>query len=225
MTTEHTHLQDMLASYALGALDPDEMAAVQAHLLECDSCRIELATHLETMAAMAPPEPASDELWHRIEAEVAPVPARSRWWMQAAAAVATVALAASIGVAIAQRQRISELEAIADIDRALQVALEDPATLHGTFEVGGAPAAEVVLTADGEGIFVPTGLSALDPARTYQLWVLDGELVISAGVLGADPAPSRFTWTGGTVDGFALTREVAGGVEASAGDVASVVQF
>ncbi len=225
MTADHERYEDFIASYALGALDPEEMADVQAHLLECGSCRTELATHLETMAAMAVPEPAPADLWHRIEAEVAPAPTRSRWWMQAAAAVAVVALAASIGVALAQRQRISDLEAIADLDRALELALEDPATLHGTFEIDGAPAAEVVLTANGDGIFLPTGLSALDPARTYQLWVLDGDLVISAGVLGARPAPSRFTWTGGTVDGFALTREVAGGVEASAGDVASVVQF
>ena len=68
-------------------------------------------------------------------------------------------------------------------------------------------------------------LAPLDEARTYQLWVLTpDELAISAGVLGNDPAPSRFTWSG-DVAGFALTREVAGGVETTAGDVVSVAEL
>jgi hypothetical protein len=50
----------------------------------------------------------------------------------------------------------------------------------------------------------------------------DIEDVISAGVLGNEPAPATFTWTGDTT-GFALTREVAGGVVSSAGDVVSVI--
>jgi hypothetical protein len=47
--------------------------------------------------------------------------------------------------------------------------------------------------------------------------------VISAGVLGNNPEPATFTWTG-DVSGFALTREVAGGVISSAGDVVSVIE-
>jgi hypothetical protein len=53
--------------------------------------------------------------------------------------------------------------------------------------------------------------------------VTPDEQVISAGVLGSDPAPSRFTWSG-DVAGFALSREVAGGVESTAGDVVSVAE-
>ena len=45
-----------------------------------------------------------------------------------------------------------------------------------------------------------------------------------AGVLGNEPVPSRFTWTD-DVAGFALTREVAGGVVSSEGDVVSVVEL
>lgn len=62
----------------------------------------------------------------------------------------------------------------------------------------------------------------LDPTRD-QLWVTnDGGVVISAGVLAHRPKPATFTWTG-SVSGFALTREVAGGVTASEGDVVSVI--
>lgn len=47
--------------------------------------------------------------------------------------------------------------------------------------------------------------------------------MISAGVLGNDPRPERFTGTG-EVAGFALTRERAGGVVSSEGDVVSVIE-
>jgi hypothetical protein len=85
--------------------------------------------------------------------------------------------------------------------------------------------AEVVLTGEGDGFILPTEtLDPLGPDRTYQLWVITpDEQVISAGVLGNDPGPARFTWTG-EVAGFALTREAAGGVVSSEGDVVSVIE-
>ena len=84
---------------------------------------------------------------------------------------------------------------------------------------------EARLTAAGEGFILPRGLEPLADDRTYQLWVVTADrLVISAGVLGPDPEPSRFTWAG-TVAGFALTREAAGGVVSSAGDVVAAAEL
>lgn len=66
-------------------------------------------------------------------------------------------------------------------------------------------------------------MSPIETSRTYQLWVInDTEDVISAGVLGNDPAPALFTSTG-DVAGFALTREVAGGVVSSEGGVGALI--
>lgn len=45
MDSEHTTFQDNLAAYALGALDPDEAAALEQHLKTCEPCRLELATY------------------------------------------------------------------------------------------------------------------------------------------------------------------------------------
>jgi hypothetical protein len=53
--------------------------------------------------------------------------------------------------------------------------------------------------------------------------VTPDDLVISAGVLGSEPLPSRFTWQGQSA-AFVLTREVAGGVTSSAGDVVAVAE-
>jgi anti-sigma-K factor RskA len=101
---------------------------------------------------------------------------------------------------------------------------EEPGSIVGDFVVDDAAVAQVVLSSDGQGFVIPTNdLPALEQTRTYQLWVVnDTEDVISAGVLGNSPVPATFTWTG-EVTGFALTREVAGGVVSSAGDVVSVI--
>jgi len=45
--------------------------------------------------------------------------------------------------------------------------------------------------------------------------------MVSGSALGDEPRPSAFTWDA-PVSGFALTREVTGGVTISAGDVVAV---
>jgi anti-sigma-K factor RskA len=126
------------------------------------------------------------------------------------------------GLVVGQRALISNLTG-GDC-RLAERAAEEPGSLVSDFIVDGTAVAQVVLTEDGRGFVVPLDdLPALDEERTYQLWVINDEAdVISAGVLGRDPAPATFTWTG-PVAGFALTREVAGGVISSAGDVVSVI--
>jgi hypothetical protein len=118
----------------------------------------------------------------------------------------------------------NELSGPAGVVAAAEAAAEEPGSIVANFETDDGVVGQVVLTADGEGFVIPSDLDPLEEARTYQLWVLTpDELAISAGVLGNDPSPSRFTWTG-DVAGFALTREVAGGVESTAGDVVSVAE-
>ena len=106
---------------------------------------------------------------------------------------------------------------------AAEQAASSPGAYVGDFVVDGSSVAQVVLTDDGHGFVVPTeDLEPLMPQRTYQLWVITAdEQVISGGVLGNEPRASTFTWTG-EVSGFALTREVAGGVVISEGDVVAV---
>lgn len=101
---------------------------------------------------------------------------------------------------------------------------DQPGTFAGEFTVDDVTVARVFLSADGRGFVIPTeALGHLDEARTYQLWVNnDTEDVISAGVPGYTPEPSTFTWTG-EVAGFALTREIGGGVVSSEGHVVSVI--
>jgi anti-sigma factor RsiW len=101
--------QDLLLSYAAGALDPAEREAVRAHVAGgCPRCAVELAeaeatvsqlplaldpitpsagAHaklMERMNASAPSQPAPSSM--RIAPETAAAPARRSWWSYAAAA-------------------------------------------------------------------------------------------------------------------------------------------
>jgi hypothetical protein len=79
------------------------------------------------------------------------------------------------------------------------------------------PAASAVLTADGTGYLVAESLPALSDDRTYQLWVIVDDRVISAALLGTDPDVVEFRAEGNIV-GMAISEEVAGGVVVSEND-------
>jgi hypothetical protein len=46
-------VRDALGAYALGALDPDEIEGIEAHLVTCAACRAELARDMEAVDALA----------------------------------------------------------------------------------------------------------------------------------------------------------------------------
>ena len=67
---EHSLLRESIAAYALGALDADDVAALEAHLQTCESCRAELAAYRalsENLVAATPPREPSPALRKRLE--------------------------------------------------------------------------------------------------------------------------------------------------------------
>jgi Anti-sigma-K factor rskA len=69
--TEQQHPFDEIAVYALDGLEPDEQAAIEAHLAGCLVCQAELDAHLATLARLTPDEPASPTVWARITESIA----------------------------------------------------------------------------------------------------------------------------------------------------------
>lgn len=232
---DREHLLDLVPIYALGALSRSEAEDLEDHLLSCSSCMDELATHLTTAASLDGDQPPPSGVWERISAAIdndAPPNAvvrlderRSRkprgWGRLIGVAAAVIVVIA--GVAFTQLTQVSLLEEPAVIAAAEQAAARD-GSIVAEFVAAGTAVARVVLTESGQGFVIPLeALETLEETKTYQLWVINtDEDVISAGAIGNDPVASTFTWTG-DVAGFALTREVAGGVVSSAGDVVSVV--
>jgi anti-sigma-K factor RskA len=226
-------MQDLLPLYALDALEGDELSDLERHLETCPECRRELDGYLAGATALVVDEPASDEGWARIRAAiggddasvVTPITREradtSVWkWVASAAAVAALVLAGFLAVQLTDNGPAGDSAVVAAAD----AAAGESGSIVADFTVDDVAVAEVVLAPDGRGFLIPTDdLQPLDADRTYQLWVINDETdVISAGVFGPDPSPATFTWTG-DVSGFALTREVAGGVVSSAGDVVSVI--
>jgi anti-sigma-K factor RskA len=102
-----------IAAYVLGALEPDEMAAMDRHLVETtthEGCRDALAqaeASAAELALLAKPIAPSERVWHEIERRVArPNPVRPpARWREAMAWSLTAAAAAALLVVNDQRVR------------------------------------------------------------------------------------------------------------------------
>lgn len=239
MITNREEIRDLVAAYAVDALDPFEKSRVE-RLLDADAeLRADLDEHHAVLAVLAQavdprPSTPSPLVWEAISSqiegtgEVVPKLASvgdiqkqrrfSRW--TATLALSSMALAVLLGVSVLQLQRESGTE---PLQNAIQELLEDPTATVATLSAAGDIAAEarIVLGADGVGYVYADTLPQLDQSRTYQLWAIVDDRVISAGVLGADPDNSPFKVVG-DVAGFAITEEVAGGVPVSEGETIAV---
>ena len=231
---DHDEIAELVAVYALDALDGADAVAVEAHLATCAECRALLDAHLETASMLAElagtEEPPSFDRLASVIAEPPPplrslpggrdasdaVPIRPAWRRPVAlAAAAAVVLALGAGVLIGSLRSSSGTS---------QPSLAQVATAAGKASgarritltgAGGHAGIDVVLTRSDVGYVQHSKLASLTPDRTYQLWaVVDGS-AISLGVLGSDPGVSVFRLPAGA-SALAITAEVAGGVVRSA---------
>jgi anti-sigma-K factor RskA len=222
--------EDLLGAYALDALSLEERRRVEAALAADPELR-EAADRLGDVAALlaAAAADVADRLpaglWARISAATTPVPASRarvslwrRWLMPALAATAAAAAAVLAVVAVQQHTRLIDFEE--SPLAAAAAAVRDEAGSVVVALTGRVPA-EVILAADGTGYLLSPDAPALPADETYQLWAIVGDRVISAGVLGPDPAVAAFH-VSGQIAGFALTVEVAGGVVSSEQEPVSV---
>jgi anti-sigma-K factor RskA len=220
----HADIQELLGAYALDAVSPEEARAVEAHLSECPRCRAEVDEHLETAALLAGAGATAPEaLWERIDAALEEAPPRldvarlrrerpPRWAVRVVAAVAAAVLA-FLSVRVVQLDR--QVDELAGRDELVDVALaaaNDPANRRVAIRSeDGSVFVNAVLQPDGTGYLVDDNLKPLPASRTYQLWALEGEVPISAGVLGPDPSVAPFT-VSPKAGGLAISVERAGGV-------------
>lgn len=228
----HDEMIELLAAYALDAVDGDETVAIELHLRECPRCRAEVADHRELAGALASGhEPAPITVWdtivHELESaprmRLAPVQpiAIPRWRRSLHVGVAAVAAAAIavVGVRVVQQeQRFDTMQAALEDRTVLAAALAAHANPNARQaelrSADGVVLAHAVLAPDGTGYLWSDGLPRTDPDRAYQLWAVVGSERISAGVLGPSPEISSFRMAGEVI-ALAITEEVAGGVVAS----------
>ncbi len=165
---------------------------------------------------------ASPELWDRISVEAGittpeppPQTAAGRsWWPRSfmlAAAVIVAVVAVGVTSLLAIRTDTTDPRSLAAAaitsPDSFAVTLASP---DGMFEI----APEVVIEDDGTGYVIADTLPRLDTDRTYQLWLIVDDRVVSAGLLGNDPGVVQFRGEG-NINGIAISNEVAGGVVVS----------
>jgi hypothetical protein len=220
------------ATRAINGLTAEEAEAFDAFAAEDEylSAHLDQFRHVanELMDGLPAVSPApSPIIWERIANEVGfdqsaesitetsnVVPMRSKR-RNLLLSVASVAAALIIGVAAGSVLDDSPT----DLRQVAVAAASDvgSTTIEMSDPASSALAASAVLTANGTGYVIADSLPAIADDRTYQLWVIVDDQVISAGLLGNDPDVVQFRAEGNIV-GMAISDEVAGGVVVSEND-------
>jgi anti-sigma-K factor RskA len=180
---EQDLVHDLVAAYALDALDESERREFEEHLAGCEQCRKELEGLRDAAAALAyvpegpaPPPALRERVLQRVQEEKAAsnvVPLRRRVALPAVATVAVVAAAAAIVLAV----WASSLSSSLDTKTAALAVLSNTASQHAPLGTS----SQVVVAPDGRAVVV-SGLSPAPSGKTAQLWVLDGKSVKPAGL-------------------------------------------
>jgi anti-sigma-K factor RskA len=185
MDNEHSVFRENIPAFALGALDADESAALEAHLLTCDSCRRELAEFREVsehlMAALPPRQPSS-EVKTRLRGQLPSArksPQRRIAWTFgrfAMGAVLALLLALNIlsflQVRSLQRQQAALLRQVRN-DQAALAMLSYPETQSLPIQAEQF-AGRLLLNREQNTVMLITwNLPPLPENQTYQAWLID----------------------------------------------------
>lgn len=234
-----TDAWDLLPAYALDAVDDLERRQVDRLLATDPDARRALDEYRETVAAFvvdtAPPAALRDAVIARAvsanstpAAPVEPVEPsdeatvvsldrarRRRFPTWAAAAAAVVAIAIPTFVAVDQSEQRQVLEA--QTSRVAEM-LADPEAELVTSPVTGGGEASALVSGD-DVLFTASDLPAASADQDYQLWIVAGENISSAGLLedGSGETASAFVEAAaGQV--VAMTLEPAGGSDQPTSD-------
>lgn len=198
----------LTGAYAAHALPEDEAHAFEQHLAACEACAQEVRELQATTARLAleatatPPSslkravlaqvattrqlpplvrPEDEPAARERQDVVVPLRRRARWAAPLAVAAAVLLVASvTLGGLLAQQHR--DLQQQRETAQAVAAVVADPAhTEHSTRLPGGGSV--TVLAAAGRAVFTGADLPALPDGKGYQLWVMRGSAVTSAGML------------------------------------------
>lgn len=201
----HTeHIDDLIAGYAVNALDDTERARCEQHVAVCPPCRQEVSAAREAaqmlalaVASVHPPLTCKRKLLAKIEREqflAAPArPQRSRPALASWVAVAAVALFALTGGWSLNLQRQltatrAELTAMRAQAQPMQTQIAQYASMDSMFrdpevirtltpqgQTGEVGAKTFMKAGENDATLVVWGLPALPDGKVYKVWVARGE--------------------------------------------------
>lgn len=217
-----SELHDLVAPYALDALDDAEARRFETHLRDCARCQSELSelreavVHLAEEVATPPPEhlrAAILDAVGRTEVNDVVVPisrGRTRSGFAWTVAVAAAAIAAVFfGMWSAADRQLDQALEVAAVFEAPDAVLVDLTSTFG-------PARLVYSESLGHGVFSGAELVDLGEDEIYALWLIDSNGPGAAGTLDSGESVLFVGVAPGQV--FAVTVEPSPGVESPTSD-------
>lgn len=192
MNDAHRSIQELIAAYALDALDEPGRHRAEADLLDhvarCAECAALFRDLRETAADLAiaaepvaPPPNLEGDLLSAIRAEtpVVRAPRRAPWWRQMTAAAAIMAIGLLSGMFLQTARSDRETRLAVSI-------MSDPTSESAT--LSGARGSGLVFVApDGRGVLIARELKEPPKGRVLKLWLMhDGTPVPSVAFTPGD---------------------------------------
>lgn len=226
MVDKHTALKENLSAYALGALDANDVPALEAHLRTCKSCTADLAAYrqitdglLAALPPHSPPAGLKKRIQQRLAREAGSSSSRAMWsFGRIAFGAAFVLLLGLNALSLLQlnsiRQAQAEQDARSTTAQTAIAMLAYPGTQVVAFDQNGIAGSLLVDKQRNLLAVFAWHLPPTPSAKVYQLWLVDpqgnrtsgGFLVPETGYPFAttviqSPAPlSGFTSLGVTVE-------------------------
>lgn len=237
-TFHDDELIELLAPFAINAVEPDERTAVEAFLQAHPEYQDEVDEYRSAAALLAAGHrDAPPSVWERIQNSIEPSApplrlidehvsaqhtARRFKRLSVGLSIAAAVLAVTLG-AVLVKDRTSAPSDLANLAAAAR-SETNTREVNLTSTSGGS-VASVVVTADGHGFVQQSSLPELPEGKTYQLWAFtDRGEPISIAVLGRTVPESAFMAVA-QVKVLAITVEDAGGVVSPSGSPVASAAF
>ncbi len=217
-------LHQLIAPYALDALEADDRSRFEAHLAQCEQCRVELVGFMSTAArlgeaeAVTPPAELRERLLamatstsqeHPVVAALSQRRSRVRRIVPRLALAAAVAAAVvGIGGFVAEHERADELSA--ERSRMVAVLTAEDGTMSVDAASGGGNVRVIASKSRNAAVVLGESLPALDDDQIYQVWHMEDGKPTSVGLLGHGPGMLYVNSIRGA-EAYAVSVEPAGG--------------
>ena len=216
-------LHQLIAPYALDALEADDRSRFEAHLALCEQCRVELVGFMSTAArlgeaeAVTPPPELRERLLTMAESTAQEHPVVTalsqrrgirRIAPRLALAAAVAAAVVGIGGFVAEHERADELSA--ERSRVVAVMTAKDGTMSVDAASGGGNVRVIASKSRNAAVVLGESLPALDDNQIYQVWHMEDGKPTSVGLLGHGPGMLYINSIKGA-EAYAVSVEPAGG--------------
>jgi anti-sigma factor RsiW len=176
-------IHDLVAPYALDALDAEERAEFERHLADCEQCSRELRELQDTAASLAwatagpePPQGLRSRILDRAtgEAQVIPFEPRRRWITPALGAIAAVAAIVAVGLGLWGASLSNDLDRERDLRSAQGKALEIVGDRGAQVVALEGADGSLVVARNGRAALVVCGLGPAPSGEVYMAWTIRG---------------------------------------------------